>query len=258
MDDRRFDSLVKTLSSGGSRRGMLQTLGGSALAAVAVRLGLADDAEAKKKGKNKKKKKKCKNGTTKCGKKACCRADQSCVGGKCVDDVEDPECLSDDQCDINEVCQNGICAIDANPIECQNAGQCAANELCIAGRCRCNKPNKPCGEACCPENQVCLDGQCVIGAGTCPAGDSICENGNEDACNGNNACFCGLRNDTEEVRCIGGFVDDSQPNCNCIDDGDCERDFGIGTICIQGGPGCECQDTDSGRCARLCPTQVGS
>jgi hypothetical protein len=256
MEDRRFDSLAKMVSSGDSRRGILQTLGAGALAAVFGRLGLQEDAEARKKRKNQKKKK-CKNGTTKCGKKACCRADQNCVNGKCIDDIEDPECQNDDNCGAGKVCQNGVCVDDGN--ECQNSGDCADNEVCINNACRCAFPNKPCFGACCPENQVCFNGQCETGEGTCPAGDSICNNDSEDACNGNNACFCVQRNDTEEARCIGGFLNDSRDNCTCIDDGDCERDFpGQGALCIQGGPGCQCQDTDSGRCAFLCPTQVGN
>lgn len=88
-----------------SRRGILQILGGSGLAAVFGQLGL-DGTEAKKKGK---KKKKCKGNTTKCGKRACCRADQTCEGGQCVDDVAVPKCVSEAQCSAGQVCQDGIC-----------------------------------------------------------------------------------------------------------------------------------------------------
>jgi hypothetical protein len=105
MDDRQFDGLSKTLTNGGSRRVILQTLGGSALVALFGRIAL-DSTEAKKK---RKKKKTCKGNTTKCGKKACCRVDQTCEGGRCVDDVAVPECASDAECDVRERCQNGIC-----------------------------------------------------------------------------------------------------------------------------------------------------
>jgi hypothetical protein len=251
MDNRRFDSLVKTLSSGDSRRGVLRTLGGGTLAAVFGRLGLAEEAEAKKKRKNKKKKK-CKGNTTKCGKKACCRADQICEGGRCVDDIiEVPECLDDVDCGPNEVCQNGTCVFQG---ECQSADECADNELCINNACRCAFPNKPCGEACCPENQVCFNGKCVAGEGTCAATDDVCVAGFSLTCDDNPNCFCGQRPDGG-VHCFGGFLNDSRDNCTCIDDADCERDFDeVGLVCIKGGSACQCQDTDSGRCARLCPT----
>jgi hypothetical protein len=263
MEDRRFDSLVKTLGSGDSRRGIMQTLGAGTLAAVFGRLGLQEDAEAKKKGKNKKKKK-CKGNTRKCNGK-CIPQDNCCVDGDCEDQkfcvggqcekVEFQDCQTDSDCRPGEICQNGECVVQQ---ECQDAGDCATNELCIGGECRCSFPNKPCGAACCPENQVCFDGQCVTGEGTCNATDDVCSAGGSVTCNGNSGCRCGQRPDGG-VHCVNDFVDDARPNCICIDDADCERDFNeVGLVCIKGGPGCQCKDTNSGRCARLCPTQVGS
>jgi hypothetical protein len=254
VDTRRFDAFTRTLTTSDSpRRAILQGLGASALAAVVGRFA-GEDAEAKKKGK---KKKKCKKGTTKCGKKACCRADETCVNGKCVDDVEDPECVNDDQCAANEVCQNGVCVDDGNPGECQDAGDCAANESCIDEVCVCDFPDKPCGNACCASDQACVDGVCVVGQGTCNAGEDICA-GDEVACNGNASCTCGIRFADGEPRCIQ-FVDDGEDNCTCAADFRCEDDFGPGTICIRGGENCPTCDTDTlGRCARLCPTQVGN
>jgi hypothetical protein len=247
MDDRRFDSLVKTLTNDGSRRGILQVLGAGTLAAVFGQLGTAQDAEAKKKGK---KKKKCKNGTTKCGKKACCRADQDCVNGKCVDNGG-PECVNDGDCDAGEACVNGIC-IPVNNGQCLNDSDCAANEVCDNGECRCVFPQKPCGDACCASEEACVDGQCVVGQGTCQAGEDICA-GDDVTCNGNASCTCGIRFDDGETRCIQ-FVDDSRDNCTCAADFRCEEDFGPGTICIKGGANCpDCTTNTLGRCARLCP-----
>jgi hypothetical protein len=251
LDERRFDSLVKTLTAGGSRRGILQFLGASALASALGRFAAGEDVAARKK----RKKKKCKGNTTKCGKKACCRADQNCENGTCVDKAGVLECRVDADCrGLEETCQNGQCVPRA---ACQNAGDCAANQFCIAGECICGVPNKICGAECCLENQVCLNGECVVGQGTCPATDEVCISGVEVACNDDDDCFCGQRADGD-VRCIGGFFDDSRDNCICIDDADCERDFGAGAICIKGGPACQCQDTDSGRCALLCPSQIGN
>jgi hypothetical protein len=55
MDNRRFDSLVKPLTTGGSRRGLLHTLSAGALAAVVGRFA-GEGAEAKKKRTKKAKK----------------------------------------------------------------------------------------------------------------------------------------------------------------------------------------------------------
>jgi hypothetical protein len=248
VDIRRFDAFTKTLTSDSPRRAILQVLGASALAAAVGRFAGAD-AEARKKGKNKKK---CKKGTTKCGKKACCRADQTCVNGTCVDDVEDPECVNDDQCAANEVCQNGVCVDDGNQDECLSAFDCAGNEICLNGVCLCAFPNKDCDGLCCLSNEACVNGQCVLGQGTCAAGQGICDENNV-ACNGNSSCTCGDRLDDGEPRCIQ-FLDDNRANCTCVNDFQCEVDFpNQGAICIKGGDSCQCRDADRGRCARLCP-----
>lgn len=252
MEERRFDALVKGLTSGSeSRRQVVRALGMSGLAAVLGRLVAADDAEAKKK---RKKRKKCKNGTTRCGKKACCRADQLCQNGACVDKTI-VECVNDRDCARpGFVCQDGVC-VDPGNGACQDAGDCNANELCINGECRCVFPSKPCNGACCAADEACVDGVCLVGQGTCAAGQSICDE-NSVTCNGNPACTCADRLDDDEPRCIQ-FIDDSRSGCTCGDDFDCEVDFpNQGAVCIKGGDSCECNRTDIGRCARLCPTQV--
>jgi hypothetical protein len=263
MDDHRFDALVKMLSSGGSRRGILHTLGAGTLAALVGKIASVDDAEAKKKHRKNKKKKKCKGGTRKCNGKCIpvdnccidgdCAATEKCVGGECV--VKRVECQNDDDCDAGEVCQNRVCVDDGNQAECQDAGDCAANESCIGGECRCIFPEKPCGDVCCASDEACVNGQCVVGQGTCAAGDDICA-GDNITCNGNDNCTCATRLDDDEVRCVQ-FVNDSRTVCTCNNDFRCEQDFGAGTICIKGGASCpDCTLEELGRCATLCPGSI--
>jgi hypothetical protein len=257
MDDRRFDSFVKTLTTGGSRRAVLGMVGGGALTALTGRFVATEDVEAKKKHH---KKKKCKGGTRKCNGKCIPAADccvdgdcapgQNCDGGQCVGVVA--ECQNDGDCDAGEACLNGTC-VPGNGA-CQDAGDCAANESCIAGQCRCVFPEKPCGDVCCASDEACVNGQCVVGQGTCAAGQSIC-NGNDITCNGAVNCFCADRLDDGEPRCVE-FINDSRDNCTCSNDFQCEQDFpNQGAICIKGGASCTCKLEQEGRCAVLCPIQ---
>lgn len=248
MDDCRFDSLVKRLSdSDGSRRGILQTLGAGALAAVFGRFAAERDAEAKKKRKNKKKKR-CKGNTTKCGKKACCRTDQTCVTGKCVAKGGVLGCQSDADCRVNEVCENGTCVAEPAP-ECERTADCGSGKACLADT-------------------------CVVVAGTCDAADDQCAD--EARCNpaAGAECFC-FQRISGGVACTNGFIAGTQacqsstdcgiaetciaeicqPGCgSCRNDADCDALEG-GSVCVS--PvvnGCLCA-AGEGICARLCPNQ---
>jgi hypothetical protein len=228
MDDRRFDAFTKTLSNGGSRRGVLQTLGTSALAAVAARLGLAEDAGAKKKRKNKKKKK-CKGNTTKCGKKACCNANQTCVGGKCLAKEGNAGCVVDTDCRPGEVCQNGSCVPEPEPEpDCVENGDCSLGDECIAGT-------------------------CVFVQGTCDATDDHCSV-TEALCNpeAGNDCFC-VQRFTGGAACIEAFVPGAVCG-GCQNDADCAATE-EGSVCVAAVAfGCPCAD-GQGICARICPNQ---
>lgn len=280
MDDRQFDSLIKTFD--GTRRGILRVIGAGTLGAIAARFTLAESAEAKKKH-GKKKKKQCKAGTRACNGgcipqndcclDADCGQNQTCTGGQCVAVQVPPQCQNDADCGAGQACQNGQCVVkndlecqvdgDCRPGtvcqsgqcvaagECQNNGDCGANEICLNNTCQCKFPNKPCGDVCCASDQACVNGTCVVGQGTCAAGQSICDE-HAITCNGNASCTCADRLDDGEPRCIQ-FVDDSRTGCNCGNDFQCEQDFGPGTICIRGGDSCECTLPTLGRCARLCP-----
>jgi hypothetical protein len=234
MDDHRFDALTKTLTNGGSRRGALQSLGASALAAVVARLGLEDDAEAKKKRKNKKKKK-CKGATKKCN-------------GKCIPVAN---CCVDGDCDPGQLCQNGTCLLQE--VACQNDGDCGVNEVCQNGTCV-PDPGQFCqGNGDCDSGEACFAGTCVPIAGTCDATDDHCSVV-EALCNpdGVTDCFC-LQRFGGGVACTEDFVLGSQCG-NCTSDADCDA-LEAGSVCVSAVAfGCPC-DPGEGICARLCPNQ---
>jgi hypothetical protein len=194
MDAPRFDRLTRSLTNTPSRRrllgGLVATLG---LAAV----GFPRAAEGKKKRKNKNKRKKtCKDNTTKCGKKACCRADQICVGGQCVDDVPEPECLSDDDCADNEVFQDGQCvtALGTCPAGADRCGgildiPCNDNDLCTCFRS--TKGDTRCGFA--PDDTTCGDCTADTDCGAFGPGAFCTGIFGDNCCSGNLKGFCVLR-----------------------------------------------------------------
>ena len=234
MDTRQFDSLVKTLASGDSRRSILRTLGTGTLAAV---LGRSEEqaVEAKKR---KKKKKKCKTGTRRCGKQcipqgnccldADCGNQDACVNGACKAGKKDAlGCQSNADCRFEESCQNGTCMSDPEPI-CQGNGDCDSGKACFAGA-------------------------CVLIQGTCAAADDHCAVV-EAPCNpaANNECFC-LQRFGGGAACTQEFV----PGAVC---GGCQNDTQCdavdpGSVCVSPVEnGCPC-DPGEGICARLCDNQ---
>jgi hypothetical protein len=234
MDDHRFDTLVKTLTTGGSRRWILHTLGAGTLAAVFGRFTAEEDADARKKGKNKKKKK-CKGNTRKCN-------------GKCI---SQDNCCVDADCRLAEiVCQNGECVAQ---LECQNDGDCGANEVCQNGTCV-PDPGQFCqGNGDCNGGEVCFAGTCVPIAGTCAATDDHCAV-NESLCNAGGAgdCFC-LQRFAGGAACTEIFVPGAICG-GCDSDDDCEF-IEAGSVCVSAVAfGCPC-DPGEGICARLCPNQ---
>jgi hypothetical protein len=223
VDHAKFDSLTRSLAHQQPRRGLLKTVGVSTLAAWLARFGLEGDAEARKKHKHKRKK--CKGNTTKCGKKHCCRPDQTCVNRTCIDNPA-PECVNDDDCASNESCENGTCV--PVPPECASSEDCASGETCF-GR------------------------TCVLIAGTCDATDDHCAV-EESLCNPSAAgdCFC-LQRFGGGAACTQGFVPGSVCG-GCTSDDECEA-LEAGAVCVS--PvltGCPCE-AGQGICAHLCPNQ---
>jgi hypothetical protein len=199
MDGDRFDTLIRSLTVKGSRRGVTRRLGGLTLGSMLLPvLGLAE-ARARKKCKPKCKGKAC--GPDGCkGKCGTCQKDEKCTGtGKC-------KCVPESQ---TKTC-NGRCGTWANncgkavtcpgcpPLRaCLANGSCAvsctANEEC--GSCGCSVRTNTEGQRhCVPFDVGCTARQCERTA-DCPPG-SQCAN-------------CGAQG----LRCT--------PLCGCIDDSDC-------------------------------------
>jgi hypothetical protein len=148
MDVHRFDTLVRTFSTQGSRRRLFGLLGSTALGGV-LATSIADDADAKKK--------KCKK---KCGE---C---QRCKKGKCKPKANGILCSTG-------FCQDGTCIGEGN---CPPAQVCELSEIC------CPEPVVTSGntEVCDPTGNLCgcTGGTtfCVFGGGEfgdcCEAGET--------------------------------------------------------------------------------------
>ncbi len=190
MDDDRFDLIVRSLTAGASRRGIIRALSRLTLTVPSLSLLGFTSAGARKKGK-KKKKKKCKVGSTKCG-------------GKCVSVQSDPR-----HC--------GTCGRACAAGESCASGQCRGGATCAAGLTRCGTDcvntqtsTQHCG-ACnngCASGQACRGGACVTsncapgqrdcGGGLCIAENDVaccsqtdCGVANSDlVCNAAHRCVC--------------------------------------------------------------------
>jgi hypothetical protein len=254
MDDHRFDALVKTLTTSGSRRSVMQALGGGALAALFGRFIATEDAEAKKKHRKHKKRKKCKRGKRKCNGKcipkanccvdADCAVDERCEAGQCL--AKRVGCLNDDDCEVGEFCQSGVCIGDEclNDDDC-DAGKICQNNLCVPAPPECVENDD------CASGEACFGGTCVLIAGTCDATDDHCAV-EESLCNpGAGDCFC-LQRFGGGAACMKTFVP-GEVCGGCSSDAQCEA-IEAGSVCVLGCPTFECEP-GQGICARLCPNQ---
>lgn len=134
MDAERFDTLVRAVSAGATRRGLLTGLAGGTGALLA--LAGAGDGAARKRRKKKRKK----NQRRTCPRDFDCRDSQNCIGGRCVCDETlcanrtnpgDPqqECFCDAAADGERLCFALIdCA--AGPTFCTVDGGCPAGLVC--------------------------------------------------------------------------------------------------------------------------------
>jgi hypothetical protein len=210
VDDRSFDTLVRSLASGANRRQILKGLlglGGAAVASASVL-----DAEAARRPTPTPKPKRCPgvqvpcdegcccpDGFDTCG-SDCCPADAQCCDNACCYGYcygEELCCPSTQEwCDITgECCPEGwSCCPEVGclpPGQCCTAAECTA-ELCTRVDCTaehvCSEPVADCTnggvEQCCLEDQVCLDnGSC------CTPSCSGCGGG--DGCGGTCGCLPG-------------------------------------------------------------------
>jgi hypothetical protein len=254
MDPVRFDALTKTLSSTGTRRGLLLRLAPLPLAgALALLLGreaiLADGSGAivgghrhRNRGNHHHTRE---NGDDKCNKK--CGSCARCKNGKCKSKPDGRACEG------NGVCSDGVCRTSGSsggpaPATCPGLGlTCAAA-----------------GKACCPG----IDSKIVCaGGGT---GDFTCQDctapldanralchappGNQ-CCDGNPSCFVGVRLDPLHVGeliclCNGLCASDLVV---CATDVDCSAAATDFPICVQATSPCSnCPSTDATYCGKPC------
>src|SRR5690349_19357999 len=183
MDDRRFDSLVKSLARGGSRRSVLKGMLGLGSAAVAGGMLLEDDASAARRPTPTPTPVKCPgkqtpvNGVCTCPGTAPNKCGPDCCTGKTTDPEPRPSTHS-------ECCDNQCCF-----------GSCYGEELCCPTNQTgsggdpthfiCNGPN---GTHCCESGQHCclIDGCCdtvchggSVGISFCCAQSHFCPGGSE-------------------------------------------------------------------------------
>lgn len=201
MDHVRFDRLAAALATVPSRRRLLGTLLGTALAGL---LGWPESATGKKKNKNKNEnKKKCPNARPKRCDSKCCKAFQTCKKGKCVDHCEDGKqnlgetdkdcgggdcdpCPAGKKCARATDCQSGICRTsaavgDLRCHECTSNDDCTADftkPFCVGDRCVECRNDTDCQDEtgrphCLAGTGTSLDGTCVecLTDSECPEGE---------------------------------------------------------------------------------------
>jgi hypothetical protein len=224
MDDSRFDALARRLSDGAPRRPLLGA-GLTALAALGTGLAWSGDADARKKKKKKKKKRKKGGGNN--NSTTTTKAPVTCPAGE-------------------RPC-NGGCIPDEN---CCSSSECSSGQQCALGVCLCAAANTiSCGESCCNSlTEVCqLDsaGMATCQAGTCQAGD-LCAGNGFTLCrnNANGACGCtSTVGPAPQTVCFKFAERDCTQTCTS------NADCGSSSVCIPGGPQCQCQ---TNFCAQLC------
>lgn len=250
MDDRSFDSLVKSLAAGRNRRSVLKGLLGLGGATV-IGTVASSGASAARRPTPTPKPVTCPgsqiwNGSacvcssgTQCG-AACCPPDVPCCDGACCFGI----CYGEELCcPGDQIVCNGVCLPFG--VECTDDSCCGEGGICDQGVCiTCRGDGSGCNA-----NQDCCSGICQAGVcwatvgGTCPAGASYCAGQNAVFCNGTNTCYCAQLSDGTSV-CMDG------PTCAATCD-DCPE----GSFCD--GP-TNCCDSGSVTCIVPCPPDGGS
>lgn len=233
MDDRRFDSLTKSLAGGASRRGVLRGLVG---AAVGAAVGLARGARAGAQETGLAPGSACSDasqcsqagGATLCadngyaddGALNCCRG----AGGACVDATFSADCCS------GLYCRGGVCTDLSVSGELPLGSYCTETAQC----------SQTSGPAVCGDNGVEADGglNCCREAGGACSGDSVCCGGNvctNGVCGGvafGDAAAGAICTATVEcsqaagptVCADNGYADDGALNCCRLETVACARD----------------------------------
>jgi hypothetical protein len=236
MDADRFDALVRSLSTTGSRRGLTRWLGGLTAGSLLAPLLAVAGAAKPKKCKPKCKGKQCgPDGCKgKCGK---CKQNESCTKGgkcKCVPDCTGKPCGAGNGC-------GGAC----------QSGSCSAGKVCVRGAC----------EGACPDTATLCADECVD-TDTDNQHCGLCDR----PCTGDLTCIAGTCDCASGVKCGDECVDPLSDNEHCGGCGTrCQGDL----TCLSGNCGCAsgtqcdsaCVDTNSdsahcGFCDNPCPANT--
>ena len=268
MDDRRFDSLVKSFASGGSRRSMLKGvhgLGGGALAGGALLAGETDAARrptptpppVRCPGKQVPIAGicTCPGGLSNCGPDCCNPSGSGATHSECCDNsCCFGTCYAEESC-----CPTNIPAGGGAPTHMVCDGAClpvSDGSCCVASDCGegtwecvdyqcvgsiCSGDDVLCGDECC------LPDQCVSGQGCCSNGFIAC-GGN---CCNSSTYYC---DDEERCSCLPGTEPCGELPGGCCPDGQCNTNAGI--CCQTGNSPCDdgcCADgqcSDAGECCQ--------
>jgi hypothetical protein len=165
MDETRFDSLVRTLSAGISRRQTLAVLG-TVFSGSALLSALPDEADAL----SKKQRRRCRRQ----GGEVCSTGTRSseycCLGGTCLPTAEHGTlCCGEVTCppgSMAECCPPGPgwrCCPEGSILNCgaEDSVCCLVGSIddqCPGGHVCCEEGS---GESCCPEGQTCSPAGCV-------------------------------------------------------------------------------------------------
>lgn len=206
MDAERFDTLIRSLTAGSSRRRTL----GVAFGGILGLRGLAAATARKRKKKCKKKCglcRKCKKGKCKATTGASCGICRACdAAGQCVNVADNTPCDDGNLCTINDVCTNGVC------------GGTSTNQGQVCG----TSTHGGTAIRCC--NGVCADPDCL------PSGTTGV------SCTVDNTCFtldcCAQQSaNCQSDACFCFFAQAGEP---CGSDLDCSNGAGANTACICG------------------------
>ena len=192
MDDERFDTLVKTLSAGHTRRGLARLVAGLGLGGILITAVREEAAAA------------LLNGGVPCTSGSQCKTGKCLSNGRCSCSRGQPTCKQPANRCKKATCEfsTGRCITTnrARGATCQDDDNLCTRDICD-GSGNCIHPKKPDGTAC--GSGVCQGGACVCGATTCASGQVCCPDkrcgrrccANGRACNvtccgpdGNNYC----------------------------------------------------------------------
>jgi hypothetical protein len=261
MDGPRFDALTRTLTVPRSRRSTLGGLAGGILVALGLVLDEMGALAKKKKRKKAKKKKQCSAGKPiRCG-RDCCRPDETCKNGTCLDHCDDGvlnfgetdvdcggSCRAVRKCRLgkacaeatdcfNNVCNGSVCTECLIDSDCDGLGnplrfRCF-DEFCFecAFDFDCPRPGQGAKQTVCI-NKRCVE--CASGA-DCPAARPFCMTDLNEECVDNAVRPCACRQCRDDVDCASGQVcNDENGSCvECVSDPDCAGRPGT-PVCIDG------------------------